>query len=216
MIGRLSGLFRSTAIESEPQQGQDQMKLIVGLGNPGREYVDSRHNLGFKCINSLARNHGIELKKQQAKARVGFGQIGDGKVVLAKPKTYMNLSGESVAPLARFYKIDPPDILIIHDDVDLPLGKIRIREKGSPAGHNGLKSIIQYLGTQEFPRLKVGIGTLETTDSEASLRTPEYVLGRFTSDEKLIVTEVCARVAEAVECIIAEGITAAMNKYNSG
>ena len=214
--GRLGDLFRSTAIKSEPREKQGRMKLIVGLGNPGREYADSRHNLGFKCINLFAKKQGIELKKQQSKARVGFGQIGDKKVIMAKPRTYMNLSGESVAPLARFYKIDPPDILIIHDDVDLPLGKIRIREKGSPAGHNGLKSIVQHLGTQDFPRLKVGIGTLQANDSEVSMRTPEYVLGRFTNKEKSIIAEVCSQVADAVDCILVEGITTAMNKYNAG
>ena len=216
MIARFAGLFKSTRTKSEFTEGQNRVKLIVGLGNPGREYADSRHNLGFKCINLFAKERGIEFSKQRSKSRIGFGEVAREKVILARPQTFMNLSGESVAPLARFYKIEPSDILIIHDDVDLPLGKIRIREKGSPAGHNGLKSIIQQLGSQDFPRLKIGVGTLEKDDSEVSMRTPEYVLGSFTKEEKLIVADICSRASEAIYCILAEGITTAMNKYNAG
>ncbi|MBM3132837.1 MAG: aminoacyl-tRNA hydrolase, partial [Chloroflexi bacterium] len=193
------------------------MKLIVGLGNPGRVYAESRHNLGFRCVSLFGREHGIEFTKRQSKARIGFGEVGGGKVILAKPQTYMNLSGEAVAPLMRYYQLDPADLLVIYDDVDLPLGNIRIRERGGPAGHNGMKSIIHFLGTQEFPRLRVGIGPMEpegVEDSSQPTRTPDYVLGNFSAEEKALVSEVCPRVAEAIHCILTEGIGVAMNRYN--
>ena len=195
------------------------MKLIVGLGNPGRIYAESRHNLGFRCLNLLAREHGIEFARRQCKARVGFGEIGGTRVILAKPQTYMNLSGESVAPLMRYYQIASADLLVIYDDVDLPIGKIRIREKGGPAGHNGMKSIIQHLGTQEFPRIRVGIGPGGSADgansSQKNFRSPDFVLGNFTPEEKAIMARVCPRVVEAIRMILAEGIGPAMNHYNS-
>ncbi len=127
------------------------MKLIVGLGNPSRHYVNSRHNIGFQCINAFARERGIDLSKRQSKARVGKGQITGQKAILAKPGTFMNISGESVAPLARYYNIALPDILIVYDDVDFPLGTFRIREKGGSGGHNGMKSIIQHLAVRPSP-----------------------------------------------------------------
>lgn len=191
------------------------MKLIVGLGNPGRHYVNSRHNIGFQCINAFAREHGIDLSKRQSKARIGVGQITGQKVILAKPGTFMNLSGESVAPLARYYDIALTDILIVYDDVDFPLGSFRIREKGGSGGHNGMKSIIGHLGSQEFPRIRVGIGKQGEGSKVQSDRSPEYVLGNFTRDEKPVVDKVCMRVVEAIECILSEGITTAMNRYNS-
>ncbi|MBT4511277.1 MAG: aminoacyl-tRNA hydrolase [Chloroflexi bacterium] len=194
------------------------MKIIVGLGNPGQVYANSRHNLGFKCINLFAKEQAIEFAKIQSKAKVGFGEIAGEKVVLAKPRTFMNLSGESVGALTRFYKIDLSDLLVIYDDVDLPVGKIRIREKGGAAGHNGIKSIIQHLGNQEFPRIRVGIGPIESDDesgSNQSMRNPDFVLGQFTPEEKAIVVDTCPRVAEAIGCVLTEGIAAAMNKYNS-
>lgn len=194
------------------------MKLIVGLGNPGRTYVNSRHNIGFQCLNLFARKHGIDFNKQQAKARVGFGEVAGEKLILAKPRTFMNLSGESVAPMARYYKIDLSDILVIYDDLSFSLGKIRIREKGGSGGHNGLKSIIYHLGSEEFPRIRVGIApqpTEELPDHIQKTRTPEYVLGHFTAEEKVIVPKVCATVTKAIYCILEEGIATAMNNYNS-
>jgi len=125
---------------------QHPLKLIVGLGNPGRAYADSRHNLGFQCLNLLAKKEGIEFAKQQSKAKIGKGEVLGHRVILAKPRTYMNLSGTSVASLMHYYKIEPADLVVIYDDVDLPLGKIRIRERGGAGGHNGIKSIIQNLG----------------------------------------------------------------------
>lgn len=199
--------------------GGGRMKLIVGLGNPGRIYAESRHNLGFRCVSLLAREHGIEFARRQCKSRVGFGEIGGTKVILAKPQTFMNLSGESVAPLMQYYRLASTDLLVIYDDVDLPIGKIRIREKGGPAGHNGMKSIIQHLGTQEFPRIRVGIGPAESAGganaSARNIRTPDFVLGNFSLEEKAIIAEVCPRVVEAVRVILTEGIGPAMNRYNA-
>ncbi|MFO8101472.1 MAG: aminoacyl-tRNA hydrolase [Dehalococcoidia bacterium] len=190
------------------------MKLIVGLGNPGRVYSDSRHNFGFRCINRFAREHGIEFSKQRSKSRVGFGEVAGEKIVLAKPQTFMNLSGESVGPLVRYYRIDLPDLLVIYDDVDLPLGTIRIREKGGAAGHNGMKSIIQNVGSQDFPRIRVGISP-PAQEGGGSNRNPDFVLGKFTREEKRIVDQVCPRVAEAIDHVLGEGIVAAMTKYNA-
>jgi len=158
------------------------------------------------------------LIKRQAKARVGFGEVAGEKVILAKPRTFMNLSGESVAPLMRYYKVALSDLLVIYDDLDFPLGKIRIRERGGSGGHNGMESIIQHLGSQDFPRIRVGIMPLQVEGIPApsqKTRTPEYVLGHFTAKEKAIVAEVCPRVAEAIYCILSEGIAVAMNKYNA-
>lgn len=198
---------------------QHPLKLIVGLGNPGPAYADSRHNLGFQCLNLLAKKEGIEFAKQQSKAKIGKGEVLGHRVILAKPRTYMNLSGTSVASLMHYYKIEPADLVVIYDDVDLPLGKIRIRERGGAGGHNGIKSIIQNLGTQDFPRIRVGIGSLENlemVDSPQPSRTPQYVLGRFTAEEKPIIEEVRRRVVDALCCILTDGIAAAMNRYNPG
>ncbi len=198
---------------------QYPLNLIVGLGNPGPAYADSRHNLGFQCLNLLAKKEGIEFAKQQSKAKIGKGEVLGHRVILAKPRTYMNLSGTSVASLMHYYKIEPADLMVIYDDVDLPLGKIRIRERGGAGGHNGIKSIIQNLGTQDFPRIRVGIGSLENlemVDSPQPSRTPQYVLGRFTAEEKPIIEEVRRRVVDALCCILTDGIAAAMNRYNPG
>jgi len=198
---------------------QYPLKLIVGLGNPGPAYADCRHNLGFQCLNLLAKKEGIEFAKQQSKAKIGKGEVLGHRVILAKPRTYMNLSGTSVASLMHYYKIEPADLMVIYDDVDLPLGKIRIRERGGAGGHNGMKSIIQNLGTQDFPRIRVGIGSLENlemVDSPQPSRTPQYVLGRFTAEEKPIIDEVRRRVLDSIFCILTDGIAAAMNRYNPG
>jgi len=194
---------------------QQIVKLIVGLGNPGRAYVNTRHNVGFECLNFFARRQGISWVRRQAKARVGFGDVAAEKVILVKPLTFVNLSGESVAPLVRYYNVAPADILVIYDDVDFPLGKIRIREGGGAGGHNGMKSIIEHLGSRDFPRIRVGIGPIGADEPE-KIRSREYVLGHFTSDERAVLSEICPRVADAVYCILSEGIAAAMNKYNLG
>ena len=192
------------------------MKLIVGLGNPGRAYVNNRHNAGFKCVDLFAREHGIPLTQRGARSKLGTGEVANTRIVVAKPQTFMNLSGEAVSALVRRYKLSAKDILVIYDDLDLPLGKIRIREKGSSGGHNGLKSIIAHLGTQDFPRIRVGISPSEGSDNAAAPEVDaiEHVLSDFTDAEKTVMREVYPRVAAAIECVLSEGLAAAMNKYN--
>jgi PTH1 family peptidyl-tRNA hydrolase len=192
------------------------MKLIIGLGNPGRDYVNNRHNVGFKCVDLFAREHGISLTQRGARSKLGTGEVANIHIVVAKPQTFMNLSGEAVSALVRRYKISPKDILVIYDDLNLPLGKIRIREKGSSGGHNGLKSIIAHLGTQDFPRIRVGISPAEDSDSTTTSKVDaiEHVLSDFTDVEKTVMREVYVTVAAAIEFILTEGIAAAMNKYN--
>ena len=192
------------------------MKLIVGLGNPGRDYVNNRHNVGFKCIDLFARQHAISLTQRGARSKLGSGEVAGTRMVLAKPLTFMNLSGEVVSALMRRYRLSSKDILVIYDDLDLPLGKIRIREKGSSGGHNGLKSIISHLGTQDFPRIRVGIAPSEGSDSAVApeVDAVKHVLSDFTDEEKTVMREVYRKVAAAIEGIFTEGIEAAMNKYN--
>ena len=192
------------------------MKLIVGLGNPGRDYANNRHNVGFKCVDLFGREHGISLTQRGARSKLGTGEIAGIKIVLAKPQTFMNLSGEAVSALVHRYRLSPEDILVIHDDLDLPLGKIRIRERGSSGGHNGLKSIISHLGTQDFPRIRVGIAPAEGGDGAAAPEVDaiEHVLSDFTEAEKTVMGEAYAKAAAAIECVLTEGIAAAMNKYN--
>ncbi len=185
------------------------MKLLVGLGNPGSEYSRNRHNMGFLCLNHFAKSHRLAFSLRQSKARVAKGEVGGESVILAKPTTYMNLSGAAVASLVRQWKISLSAILVIHDDMDLPLGKIRLKPKGSAAGHHGIESIIASLGSQEFPRLRVGIGRPGDTGG-----TIDYVLGDFVSSERDIVEEVIARVSKAIDCFIAEGLEKAMSKFN--
>jgi PTH1 family peptidyl-tRNA hydrolase len=193
------------------------MKLIVGLGNPGKAYAHNRHNIGFRCLNHLARLHSISVKKHQCQSQVGSGKIASVEVLLAKPKTFVNLSGEAVGRLIRKYNISIDDLVVIYDDLDLPLGKLRLRPGGSAGGHKGINSIISALGSEDFPRIKVGIGRPTTEDGTAI--TDEdvivgYVLSDFTPQEEAIIKPAIATVAEAIRCILTEGITAAMNKFN--
>jgi len=183
------------------------MKLVVGLGNPGATYARSRHNVGFRCIDHLAAKHGISISRRQAHARVGLGRIDDSEVVLARPLTYMNLSGIAVGPLAKLYRVVLPDLLVVYDDMDLPLGAIRLRERGSAGGHNGMRSIIATVGTQDFPRLRIGIG-------RPTREGREHVLSNFTEDEEATFQQVLDRAAEAIQCWVTEGIVAAMNRFN--
>ncbi len=193
------------------------MKLIVGLGNPGKAYAHNRHNIGFRCINHLARLHSIQAKKHQCQSQTGSGKIGGVKVLLAKPKTFVNLSGEAVGQLIRKYSMAVDDLIVICDDLDLPLGKLRLRPGGSAGGHKGINSLISALGSKDFCRIKVGIG--RPTKEEGTAITDEdaivdYVLSDFIPQEETAINQAIARVAEAVHCILAEGITAAMNKFN--
>jgi PTH1 family peptidyl-tRNA hydrolase len=193
------------------------MKLIIGLGNPGRPYAHNRHNVGFTCVNHFARTHGIRLDKGQGTARVGTGEIAGGKVVLARPQTFMNRSGESVSRLVKRFNISPSDLLVIHDDLDLPLGKVRIRQDGSSGGHKGIESIISSLGSQDFLRLRVGIGRPNPAQDSTEVSEADivaYVLSDFTPEQKQIIAGVIPRVSEAIYSILTEGLSAAMNKYN--
>ena len=192
------------------------MKLIVGLGNPGRLYVNNRHNVGFKCLDFFAREQGISLRLHAARSKIGIGELAGTKVMLAKPRTFMNLSGEAVMSLTRRYSLFTKDILVIYDDLDLPLGKIRIRESGSSGGHKGVKSIITHLGSQDFPRIRVGIAPRGSEAGELSPKVDaiEYVLSDFTAEERAVIREVYLKVAAAICCLLTEGIVAAMNKYN--
>ncbi len=190
------------------------MKLIIGLGNLGTHYTNNRHNIGFMCLNHFARTHGIQFDKKQGQARIGMGEVVGNKVILARPQTYMNASGESVCRLVDKYKIALDDLIVIHDDLDLPPGKVRIRRGGSSAGHKGIKSIIACLGSGDFIRLRAGIGRPVSDDYEKESDIIDYVLSDFTAEEKQIIAAVIPRVTEAILCILTEGLTAAMNKYN--
>ena len=189
------------------------MKLIVGLGNPERRYVNNRHNIGFMCLNHFAKAQGIRFDKKKGQARIGTGKVAGNAVVLAKPQTYMNLSGESVSRLMAKFNAGLDDLLIIHDDLDLLLGKIRIRRGGSSAGHKGIDSIITCLGSQDFTRIRIGIGRPNITEiSEDDIIA--YVLSDFTPEEKQIISQLIPKVSEAILYFLDEGLVAAMNRYN--
>ncbi len=193
------------------------MKLIVGLGNPGRGHANNRHNVGFVCLNHFARMQGIRFDKKQCKARTGLGEVAGSEVVVAKPQTYMNRSGQSVSLLVKKFNVGLDNLLVIHDDLDLPLGKIRIRQGSSSGGHKGVGSIITELDSQDFIRIRVGIGRPIRNEGFTEFSEDEtiaYVLSDFTSDEKQTIAEVIPRVSEAILCLLTEGLTAAMNKYN--
>jgi PTH1 family peptidyl-tRNA hydrolase len=187
----------------------DGMKLIVGLGNPGRKYDGTRHNVGFEVVDALARRHGAEWEAapRGIEALVGPWRTADS--VLVKPLTYMNLSGGAVVPLLQFYKVDPVDLLVLVDEVHLDLGRLRIRRSGSAGGHNGLKSLIASLGSQEFARLRIGVGR---GDGRRDLA--DHVLAKFDADERATVAEMVDRSADAVELFVIEGIGPVMNRYN--
>lgn len=186
------------------------MYLVVGLGNPGRQYEMTRHNIGFHTIDHMADELGVKVKKLKFKALFGETQIGGEKVLLVKPQTYMNLSGESVSGFADFYKIPAENIIVISDDIALKAGKIRVRAKGSAGGHNGLKSIIYMLESDRFPRVRIGVGAPEHEDHDLA----DYVLGRFGKDEIPVMEDAMIRAAQAVCEIIEHGPESAMNKFN--
>jgi peptidyl-tRNA hydrolase, PTH1 family len=192
------------------------MILIVGLGNHGKEYARNRHNVGFFCITYLAKQHSTGFKLKQCRSETGTGEIAGARVLMAKPHTYVNSSGEAVQGLMHKYKIGVDDLIVICDDLDLPLGKIRIRKDGGAGGHNGLKSIIACIGSREFKRVRIGIGRPdEGRDRRASEdEIVDYVLSNFTSDEEKIIKQAIPKTAEAVEEIISNGIDSAMNKFN--
>jgi PTH1 family peptidyl-tRNA hydrolase len=182
--------------------------LIVGLGNPGKEYAETRHNVGFRCVDELARRGGLRWEKPRLKAEQARGRLAGRDVTLAKPQTYMNLSGVAVVQLVRWYKVPLGDLLVISDDLDLPFGQLRLRGEGSAGGQGGLKSIVQQLRSDAFARLRVGIGRPQWGDPK------DYVLNRFTREQAAEVDEIVRRAADAAEVWLAEGPIAAMNRYN--
>ena len=190
-------------------QERTPTRLIVGLGNPGPRYRDTRHNVGFGCVDLLAERWGIAVRDRRRTTVLGQGYREGAPVVLAKPRTFMNLSGESVGYLLARFGGRPADLVIVYDEMALPLGRIRLRARGSDAGHNGMKDIIRTVRTIDFPRLRIGIGGPGMSGSV------EHVLGRFSDEEKPAVDAVIARAADAVECLLAEGIDIAMNRYNT-
>ncbi|MCD6300241.1 MAG: aminoacyl-tRNA hydrolase [Dehalococcoidales bacterium] len=187
------------------------MKLVVGLGNPGKQYEKNRHNVGFMAIDVFANKHDIGLSVKKKKALFGKGRFNGEEVILLKPQTFMNLSGEAVLYLASFLKIKSEDIIVVADDSDLPLGMIRIRKNGSSGGHNGIKSLIYSLKTSNFPRVRIGIGR-PPEDSRVELS--DYVLQDFTEEEFKVIRSILDDVADALYIIITSSIDQAMNKYN--
>lgn len=186
------------------------MYIIAGLGNPTKEYDKTRHNVGFSVIDVLADRYNIDVSERKHKALCGRGAIEGQKVVLMKPQTFMNLSGESIRAAVDFYKVEPEDIIIIYDDVSLEPGQLRIRLKGSAGGHNGIKNIIAHLGTQEFPRIKVGVGAKPPRMDLAA-----YVLSRFSQGEQKLMDDAFKEAAEAAVMMMADGADRAMNHYNT-
>lgn len=183
------------------------MKIVVGLGNPGKKYAETRHNLGFMVVEELAKRFRIDREESKYDAIIGHINMDTEKVLLVKPLTYMNLSGKSVQSLVHFYKLELKDLIVIYDDMDLDLGRLRIRESGSHGGHKGMLSIIQTLSSQNFPRIRLGIGRPQDD-------TIDWVLGKFSQEEKPLVEEMVLKAADAVECWVKYGIQKAMNEYN--
>lgn len=202
-----TGITRSTSFKSAGKR--HTMKLIAGLGNPGRDYAGTRHNIGFGVIARISDKYQIPLTSKEHKAVCGKGMIGGEKVILAQPQTFMNLSGECIRSFADYYKIDPEDIIVAFDDISLGVGQLRVRQKGSAGGHNGIKNIIEHLGTNEFPRVKVGVGGKPEGGDLV-----RHVLGRFSKGDEKIIGEVLDFAVEAVEAIVSEGVDAAMNSFN--
>lgn len=202
------------------------MKMIVGLGNPGPRYARNRHNIGFQVVEILAERHAIRLSRAKFNALIGLGSVsrsralevdrltrqerGVQKILIVRPLTFMNLCGNSVAPLARFYQIEPEDIFVIYDELDLPSGKLRLRPFGGSGGHNGMKSLIHMIGTDRFPRARVGIGRPQSPMSPA-----DYVLQNFGADEETVFESLRHRIADAAETWLFHGIDLAMNQFNS-
>ena len=187
------------------------MKLVVGLGNPGSEYADTRHNVGFRVVDKLASKFGWKWSERRNRAILASGTIGLEKVILAKPITFMNLSGQAVGELTRWYKIQPEDVLVVYDELDLPVGKVRLRARGSAAGHNGLEDIIYHLHTNAFPRLRVGIGR----SANSHIKGKDHVLGIPTNDERILLEIGEDRAVEAIELVIRQGISSTMNVVNT-
>lgn len=184
--------------------------ILAGLGNPGQKYENTRHNMGFLTVDLLAERQSVKLNKLKFKSAYNILRLGEQKVLVMKPQTYMNLSGEAVQEAAQFYKIPPERVIVIYDDVSLPVGKLRVRPSGSAGGHNGIKSIIANLGTDQFPRVKIGIG--DPTDPDRDMIA--WVIGVPSQSERKVLLDAFSRAIDAAVCIIEEGTDKAMNKFN--
>lgn len=200
MIGRLF---------ARRQREEEKMKLVVGLGNPTSQYDKTRHNVGFEVIDILADQYHIPLDVVKHKGMYGKGRMEGQSVILLKPMTYMNLSGESVIQVAKYYKIAPEDVIVIYDDINLDVGRLRIREKGSAGGHNGMKNIILHLGTEGFPRIRVGVGM-----KPAKMNLADYVLSHFSEDEQPLMQAGYERACQALKLLLLDDVAGAMNQYN--
>ncbi len=185
------------------------MKLIVGLGNPGKAYSRSRHNIGFMCLDYLSIRCNLPFNKKQSRAQIARGEISGEGVLLVKPQTYVNLSGQAVSSLLSRFKIPPKNMVVVYDDIDLPLGKIRLRPAGGSGGHKGMESIISSLHTEDFPRIRVGIGHPQETGDMV-----HYVLGDFTPNEEEVIQRAITQVADLIHCLLTERIESAMNRFN--
>ena len=183
--------------------------LLVCLGNPGKEYANTRHNIGFLAADALEKRTGVKFNKLKYRALTGEVTLGGQRVLVVKPQTYMNLSGEAVKLAGGFYKIPPERILVLYDDVSLPLGKLRIRASGSAGGHNGIKNIIAHLGTDAFPRIKVGVGAPQREDGLV-----DWVIGSFTASERKVVDAAIDKALDAAACVIEKGVSEAQNRFN--
>ncbi len=203
------------ASEASPQTAP-RIRLIVGLGNPGGEHSHTRHNVGFWCVNRLGRRYGVPLKTHTSLVTMGQGLIEGSEVILAKPRTYVNRSGEAVAALVRRYKVSPGELLVVCDNLDLPVGAVRVRSQGGHGGHKGLQSIIKHLGIEDFPRIRIGIGR-PVVDGEPAYDPEviaEYVLSDPPMEERRALDEAVARAIDVVACMMTEGLEAAMNRFN--
>ena len=206
ILKKILGLSKQDSIEDE------KMYIIAGLGNPTKEYENTRHNIGFMAIDALADTYNINVSEVKHKAILGKGMINGTKVILMKPLTYMNLSGEAIRAAVDYYKVDETcELIVIYDDISLEVGKLRIRKKGSAGGHNGIKSIIAHLGTQDFPRVKIGVG--EKPHKEMDLA--DWVLSRFSKDEAEKIKAAAEKAATALELMVDGDIDGAMSRVNS-
>lgn len=185
------------------------MKCIVGLGNPGKKYSTTRHNVGFMVIDELLRRHSLDLNKTKFSGNYALERIANQKVLLLEPQTYMNLSGEAIRPLMDYYNVDTDDVVIVYDDLDLPTGKIRLRQKGGPGGHNGIKSTISHLGTKEFKRIRIGVGRPSTPQPVI-----DYVLGSFPKEQEDDVQDSITKAADAFEAWLEKPFIEVMNEFN--
>ncbi len=214
----MSAAFRRIFNRARPKKGPEPppSKLVVGLGNPGSGYSANRHNVGFMAVAHLARSHDMRFDGKKGDSRIAIGTIRSIPVAVARPQTFMNASGKAVSALLRAYNLEVDDLVVVHDDLDLPTGRIRVRKGGSSGGHKGIQSIIESIGSPDFSRVRVGIGRPPSAEAlhEREKNVIGYVLGDFDADERLVIEQTIPKAAEAVESILADGIVTAMNRFN--